>query len=105
MPGILTRLLMIVGLLVGTAAHGQMAAAAIDGRPGAGMASMDAASCDMTKQGKVKPMDCAAICAVASADIVRGAPLRHPVVRPSWRLADLSADGLEPPPDPTPPRV
>ena len=101
MAGIFTRLLVIIGLVVGTAAHGSIAAAATGGS----MAGMDAASCDMTKHGKMKPADCAAICAVASADIAPVASLPHHQVRPLWRLADLKADGLEPSPHPTPPRA
>jgi hypothetical protein len=102
MSGIVTRLLVIIGLVVGAATHGSIAAAATGGN----VAGMDAASCDMTKSGKMKPADCASVCAVGSADIARVASLLPPfLVRPSWRMADLSADGLQPSPDPTPPRA
>jgi hypothetical protein len=105
MSGILTRLLFIAGLLAGAVLHGSIAAAAMDGCAVAGMAGMDAAGCAKSEHGKMKPMECVAICAIATADIAPVASLSRPVVRTSWRLADRSADGLRPPPDPTPPRV
>ena len=105
MSGASTRILIIIGLLVAAATHGSIAAAASDRGIGTSMTGMDAANCDMTKNGKLKPIDCAAFCAVATADIARVATLPHLVLRRSWRLADLSADGIEPSPDPTPPRA
>jgi len=105
MSGMLTRLVVLLGLLAGLATHGSTTAMKIDGAVGVNSAGMDAANCDMTKAGKNMPLDCASICAVAFADLARVTPLRHPSIRPSWRLTDLGADGLKPSPSPTPPRV
>jgi len=105
MFGILTRLLVLVGLLAGLATHGSMAAAMIDGPVGVSTTGTDVANCDMTKAGKMKPGDCASICAIASADLAKVTPLRHPSMRPSWQLADIIADGLRPSPIPIPPRA
>jgi hypothetical protein len=105
MSRILTPLLVLVGLLAGLATHGSITAMTIDGAVGISSADVDAANCDMTKAGKMEPADCASICAVASADVARVTPLRHPSMQQLWRLADLSAEGLKPSPTPTPPRV
>jgi hypothetical protein len=105
MSRILTPLLVLVGLLAGLATHGPMGAVMIDGPVGVSTTGTDVANCDMTNAGKMKPGHCASICAVASADLAKVTPLRHPSMRPSWQLTDLSADGLKPSPGPTPPRA
>lgn len=105
MSRILTPLLVLVGLVAALATHGSTTSMTIDGAIDISIAGMNAANCDMTIAGKMKPADCASICAAAFADLARVTPLRHPSMLPIWRSADLSADGLTPSPTPTPPRA
>jgi hypothetical protein len=105
MSGIFTRLVLVVALVFGAAIHGSTAVVAMDDGMAPVAAEASPNGCGACDQGTMKPGECAAACAIAAADLAGVASILYPALPPSWPLADRSANGLWPTPDPTPPRA